>query len=74
MNKPFIRIHNTETDEVIDREMTDEEFEQTKKDDAEIFARNEAIINAANIKASAESKLAALGLTPDEIKSIVGGN
>lgn len=26
MTKPTIRIHNTETDEVIDREMTDAEF------------------------------------------------
>lgn len=28
MSKPMIRIHNIETDEVIDREMTDEEFQQ----------------------------------------------
>jgi hypothetical protein len=26
MSNPSIRIHNTETDEVIDREMTDKEF------------------------------------------------
>lgn len=28
MSNPIIRIHNTETDEIIDREMTDDEFEQ----------------------------------------------
>lgn len=27
MANPMIRIHNIETDEIIDREMTDEEFE-----------------------------------------------
>ena len=70
MTKPTIRIHNTETDEVIDREMTDAEFEQSKKDDAYILARNEAIANAAKVKASAVAKLAALGLTPDEIASL----
>lgn len=70
MTKPTIRIHNTETDEVIDREMTDAEFEQSKKDDAYIFARNEAIAHAAKVKASAVAKLAALGLTPDEIASL----
>ena len=26
MKKPMMRIHNTETNEVIDREMTDSEF------------------------------------------------
>lgn len=28
MSNPIIRIHNTKTDEIIDREMTDDEFEQ----------------------------------------------
>ena len=26
MTKPMVRIHNIETNEIIDREMTDEEF------------------------------------------------
>jgi hypothetical protein len=30
MTNPMIRIHNTETDEVIDREMTAEEFSEYK--------------------------------------------
>lgn len=30
MPKPMIRIHNTEIDEIIDREMTDEEFADYK--------------------------------------------
>jgi hypothetical protein len=31
MPNPMIRIHNTETDEVIDREMTAEEFAEWKE-------------------------------------------
>ena len=31
MTKPMIRIHNTETDEIIDREMNDDEFAQYQK-------------------------------------------
>lgn len=34
MPKPFIRIHNVEADEIIDREMTDEEFAQFEADNA----------------------------------------
>ena len=39
MPNPMIRIHNTETDEVIDREMTDKEFEEYQ---AELVAFHEA--------------------------------
>ena len=28
MKRPMIRIHNTEIDEIVDREMSDQEFEQ----------------------------------------------
>jgi hypothetical protein len=34
MSNPMIRIHNVETGEVIDREMTTAEFTQYKKDQA----------------------------------------
>lgn len=34
MTKPIIRIHDLATDEVIDREMTDEEFAQYEADQA----------------------------------------
>ena len=68
-NKPIIRIHNVETDEVIDREMTDAEFAQYETDQA---------ANAA-AQAEAESKavqrqaiLDRLGLTADEAKLILG--
>ena len=63
MTKPIIRIHNIETDEVIDREMTAEEFKIYKADQEAQLAN----------KAEAESKatqrqaiLDRLGLTSEE--------
>lgn len=70
MTNPMIRIHNTEIDEIIDREMTDEEFEKYKIDvkNTEIIqAEREAKI--AN-KQSGQAKLAELGLTADEIAAL----
>jgi len=32
MTKPMVKIHNVETNEVIEREMTDEEFAQHELD------------------------------------------
>ena len=66
----MIRIHNTETNEVIDREMTTAEFtlyeyQQVK---AQTEANEKAAIEAARI--SALAKLAALGLTTEEISAI----
>jgi hypothetical protein len=70
MTKPMIRIHNTETDQVIDREMTDAEHAiylseqeiaaQYKKDYLDQIAAREA----------AEAKLAALGLTTDDLRAL----
>jgi hypothetical protein len=67
--KPIIRIHNTETNEVIDREMTDDEFD-----------RYEANIATSKIRqAEAEAKKVAkaaildrIGLTADELQTILG--
>jgi hypothetical protein len=67
--RPMVRIHNTETDEVIDREMNDAEFEQYEADKAA-----EAVAVAAKAKAEADKAalLARLGLTEDELKTILG--
>ena len=70
MTRPIIRIHDLLTDEVIDREMTTAEFKQYEADQA-----NEAIKQAeaelrAQAKAATESKLAALGLTLDDLLSL----
>lgn len=46
MSKPIIRIHNTETNEIVDREMTDDEFNNFKADllqkEQEQIAKNQA--------------------------------
>lgn len=34
-SRPMVRIHNTETDEILDREMNDEEFAEYEKYKAE---------------------------------------
>jgi hypothetical protein len=69
MTKPIIRIHNTELDEIIDREMTDEEYEQFLADKAESDAKQ------AEAEAKAEAKAALLerlGVTEEEAKLLLG--
>lgn len=68
-SRPIIRIHNAETNEIIDREMTDEEFAQYEIDKA-----NHAKALEAKAKAEADKAalLARLGLTEDELKTILG--
>jgi hypothetical protein len=67
--RPMVRIHNIEIDEVIDREMNDIEFAQYEAEQA---------ANAI-AKAEAEAKETAktailnrIGLTADELKTILG--
>jgi len=68
MTKPIIRIHNVETNQVIDREMTDAEFAEYGKDQ-EKFA---AIKAEAETKALAKSALLAkLGISADEAKLLL---
>jgi hypothetical protein len=69
MSNPTIRIHNTETNEIIDREMTTVEFAQYKADlDAEAARKAEADAKA-EAKA-AQAKLAALGLTVEDLQAL----
>jgi len=67
-SKPMVRIHNTETDEVIDREMTDDEFaeyETQKVADAAKQAEAEA-------KATAKAALLEqLGITEEQAKLLL---
>ena len=63
MSKPIIRIHNAETNEVIDREMNDAEYKQHLKDVAEY----EASQAEAEAKATAKAALLdRLGITAEE--------
>ena len=69
MSRPIIRIHNTETDEVIDREMTAAEF---KIYEAEQKAQE---IRKAEAEAKAAQRqviLDRLGLTADEAQLFLG--
>ena len=68
MSKPMVRIHNTETDEIIDREMTNAEFAKYQED-------QEAQANKlAEIEAKANAKLALLnrlGITAEEAQLLL---
>lgn len=68
MTKPMIRIHNIETDEVIDREMTDQEFAAYEAEQAKYAAE------AAEAEAKATAKaalLTKLGITAEEAKLLL---
>jgi hypothetical protein len=69
MTKSMIRIHNTQTDEVIDREMTNAEFAQYQADQ-ELEAQRQAQIEAEGAAKSA--LLEKLGITEDEAKLLLG--
>jgi hypothetical protein len=69
MSKPMIRIHNTTTDEIIDREMDDAEFAQYQAE------QTVQILITAEAEAKATQKAALLerlGITEDEARLLLG--
>ena len=69
MANPIIRIHDTATNIVTDREMTDAEFLQYETDKAKAQAQ----ANAQTAKAAArQAVLDKLGLTADEAAALLG--
>jgi hypothetical protein len=65
MPKPIIRIHNIETNEVIDREMTNAEFAKYEAINAKLAEQKAE----AEAKAQAKAELLErLGITADEAK------
>ena len=68
MTKPMIRIHNSETNEVIDREMNDAEFAAYEAEQAaQASAQAEA-----EAKATAKAALLAqLGITEEQAKLLL---
>jgi hypothetical protein len=69
MTRPIVKIHNTQTDEVIEREMNDAEFAQHQIDQTK-FAADKA---EAETKAQAKVELLErLGITEDEAKLLLG--
>jgi GAF domain-containing protein len=69
LTRPMIRIHNSETNEIIDREMNDVEFAQHQANQA----ANAIEQSEAEAKATAKAAiLDRIGLTADELKTILG--
>lgn len=69
---PMVKIHNVETNEIIEREMNADELAIYEAEIA--FANQQEIDRAAKIAASesAINKLSVLGLTPEEIAALRG--
>jgi hypothetical protein len=68
MSKPMIRIHNAETNEVIDREMNDQEFAVYQADQTAAVARKAE----AEAKATAKAALLTqLGITAEQAKLLL---
>lgn len=68
MNKPMIRIHNIETNEIIDREMNDIEFAQYISDKEIQEQRKNEIETKEQAKAALLDRL---GITEDEAKLLL---
>ena len=69
MANPTIKIHNLETDEIIEREMNAEEMKQAEADKAKDDAIKNKELQLANDKSAL---LARLGITADEAKLLLG--
>lgn len=69
MTKPMVRISDGVN--VIDREMTDEEFAQYELDKITSAARLSELTNKATAKAAL---LARLGITQEEANLLIGGS
>jgi hypothetical protein len=66
MTKLFKLMHNVETGEIAEIELTEQEIAELN-DDGGIAAKKQA---EALAKEAAEAKLAALGLTADDLKAL----
>ncbi len=71
MTKPTIRIHNVQTNEVIDREMTDQEFAAYEAEQAAQAAAQAEVTAKA---AQRQALLTRLGITEEEARILLGGN
>jgi hypothetical protein len=67
--RPIVRIHDLETNEVIDREMNDAEFTQWQADQ---LAHAEAEAAEAQKAADKAALLAQLGITEEQAKLLLG--
>jgi hypothetical protein len=69
MTKPMVRIHDIATNEIIDREMTDEEFTQYQIDQL-AWQQAQDLLDAQVAKKAA--LLERLGITADEAALLLG--
>jgi Mg/Co/Ni transporter MgtE len=67
--KPTIRIHNQETDEVIDREMSDQEWAAFQEQKA---INDAALVEAETRATQRQAILERLGITEDEARLLLG--
>ena len=70
MTKPQIKEYNCETQEEIIRDATAEEIAQIELDAANAEAKKAEAEAKAQAKAAAEGKLAALGLTTNDLRAL----
>lgn len=68
MTKPMIKIHNTETDEIIEREMTADEIKSYKESIAKSAAEDKLINDQIDAKKAIFEKI---GLTADEAALLI---
>jgi hypothetical protein len=68
MTKPIIRIHDIETDQIIEREMNDQEFAEHETKLAALVEQESAAATKAAEKAAVLKKL---GLTADEVTALL---
>ena len=66
----MLTIHNVETGEVIEREMTAAEKAAFETDSKAYADKEAAKVKAETDKTAAAAKLAALGLTADDLKAL----
>jgi hypothetical protein len=70
MIRPIIKIHNVTTGEIVEREMNDDEFAQLQIDIANEETKLAEAEAKATAKAAAQAKLAALGLTVEDLQAL----
>lgn len=70
MTTPTVKIVNAETGEEIIRDMNAEELAQWEIDKARSAQRQAQEAAAVSAKEAAQAKLAALGLTTDDLKAL----
>jgi hypothetical protein len=68
MKRPVIQIHNINTNEIINREMNDEELAQYEIDKANVAAKAQAEVDAVQAKAALLNRL---GITEEEAKLLL---